>query len=150
MHQHLSAFHCNRLPQTLERSLLPTAERSADVIQQLVMRTFDEPMKVDEGNVESSADDSKKDTSMKDAINDRISAASLNVEIASNQERSKASNNPAVPSFTSSNMEANANVPNTSGKQSIDASLAGGIAKKASKNAAEKQPLQNKSFLQGS
>ncbi|CAL1673083.1 unnamed protein product [Lasius platythorax] len=153
MHQHLSAFHCNRLPQTLERSLLPTAERSADVIQQLVMRTFDEPMKVDEGNVESSADDSKKDTSMKDAINDRISAASLNVEIASNQERSKASNNPAVPSFTSgisSNTEANANVPNTSGKQSIDASLAGGIAKKASKNAAEKQPLQNKSFLQGS
>lgn len=117
------------------------------------MRTFDEPMKVDEGNVESSANDSKKDTSMKDAINNRISAASLNVEIASNQERSKASNNPAVPSFTSgisSNMEANANVPNTSGKQSIDASLAGGIAKKASKNAAEKQSLQNKSFLQGS
>lgn len=95
------------------------------------MRTFDEPTRIDEGKIELNVDDSKKNILTKDAINDKISTVSLNIEIASNPEQS------------------NANVLNTSAKQSIDASSAG-IAENASKNVAEKQFLQSKSFLQGS
>lgn len=120
------------------------------------MRTFDEPVKVDERNIELSVDNSKKNTSIKDA-SDKISTASLNVEITSNPEQSNVPNNSTVPSFTNeidcsnvSSVETSVIVFNTSDKQSIDASLTGAIAENASKNATEKQSLQNKSFLQGS
>lgn len=120
------------------------------------MRTFDEPVKVDERNTESSVDNSKKNTSIKDA-NDKISTTSLNVEIASNLEQSNAPNNSTVPNFINeincsnvSNVETSVIVFNTSEKQSIDAFPTGAIAENASKNAVEKQSLQNKSFLQES
>ncbi|XP_047351977.1 uncharacterized protein LOC124950004 isoform X1 [Vespa velutina] len=38
---HLSLFHCNRLPQILERSLPAQAVRTKDVINQLLIRTLD-------------------------------------------------------------------------------------------------------------
>lgn len=119
------------------------------------MRTFNELIKVDEKNIELNVNDSKKDTSMKDAINDQISSS--NVEIASNPEQFNASNNSTVSSFTDesscnnmSNVKASANVSNTSEKQSTAASLADGIIENANKNITEKEPLQNKFFLQGS
>ncbi|XP_076761656.1 uncharacterized protein LOC143429775 [Xylocopa sonorina] len=48
MHNHLSAHHYNRLPQTLERSLPPKAVRNKDVIDQLIIRTLDETFKMTE------------------------------------------------------------------------------------------------------
>lgn len=120
------------------------------------MRTFDEPIRVDEENIKLSVNDPKKNILTKAAINEKTATASLNVEVASNPEQSNASNNPTVSSFTKeiscssmSNVETNANVFNTSEKQSIDASPAG-VAENVSKKIAEKQSVQNKSFLQGS
>lgn len=115
-------------------------------VQQLIIRTFEEPTKLGEGNIESGGDNSKKNTNMKDAINDQTSIASPDIE-----GRSKVSNSPAISSFTSrmSNMETNINVPSTSEKQSTNASVAS-IAENANKNANEKQSLQNKSSSQGS
>ncbi|XP_076624097.1 uncharacterized protein LOC143343263 isoform X3 [Colletes latitarsis] len=48
MHTHLSSFHCNRLPQALERSLPPQAQRNKDVIDQLILRTLDDSWKISE------------------------------------------------------------------------------------------------------
>ncbi|XP_076396772.1 uncharacterized protein LOC100877621 isoform X2 [Megachile rotundata] len=48
MHNHLSIFHCNRLPHILERSLPPQPVRNKDVIDQLVVRTFDDNIKFTE------------------------------------------------------------------------------------------------------
>lgn len=46
MHSHLSTFHCDRLPQVLERSLPPQPVRNKDVIDQLIIRTLDDTFKI--------------------------------------------------------------------------------------------------------
>lgn len=155
MHQHLSALHYNRLPQTLERTFPPTVDCNADVVPHLIVRTFDEPIRVDEENIKLNVNDPKKNILTKVAIHEKTATTSLNVEVASNPEQSDAPNNLTVPSFikeiscSMSNVETNANVFNASEKLSIDASSAG-ITENVSKKIVEKQSVQNKSFLQGS
>ncbi|XP_050490929.1 uncharacterized protein LOC126873772 isoform X2 [Bombus huntii] len=48
LHNHLSTFHCNRLPQVLERTLPLQPIRNKDVIEQLIIRTLDDTLKITE------------------------------------------------------------------------------------------------------
>ncbi|XP_011640512.1 LOW QUALITY PROTEIN: uncharacterized protein LOC105429319 [Pogonomyrmex barbatus] len=145
MLQHLSFSHCDRLPQTLERSLPPMPSRNVDVIKQLILRNL---VKLEE-NVNLSVDDSKKNTTTKkDTTNDKTSTVSLNVNIVSNQDRRDLSNSLAS-NFVGEvkDEKANANVPNISAKQPIDPPI--NTDEKTSKNVAEKHPQsEQKLFLQ--
>jgi len=114
------------------------------------LRTFDD--KINKESIDSNVDDSQKNTIKKDAANDQISTASLSIDITLNEVRSNPPNNLKEDNFVGAvnddlkNAEANAKVSNISTKQSADASLAS-TSEKMSKSA-EKQPLQNKLFLQ--
>nr|XP_034181441.1 uncharacterized protein LOC117604928 isoform X2 [Osmia lignaria] len=83
MHTHLSVFHCNRLPHILERSLPPQPVRHKDVIDQLVVRTFDDNIKFTEEiiDVENEGKDINKDSLIIDVISTSPShkIASLNL-----------------------------------------------------------------------
>ncbi|XP_036142229.1 uncharacterized protein LOC105830364 isoform X2 [Monomorium pharaonis] len=150
MHQHLSAFHCNRLPQVLERSLPQMLPRDKDVIPQLILRIFDQ--KSIEGSIDSNADYSKNNTTKKNATNDQISAASLNVKNL-NKAQSNQPNTPwrhNVIETISDNLrstETNADVSNISTKQPADVSLTN-VNEKTCNNVAEKQLLQKELCLQ--
>ncbi|XP_067204646.1 uncharacterized protein [Linepithema humile] len=91
MHQHLSVAHCNRLPQSLERSLpsMPTIEKP--VVEQLLLRNFDDFIKLDETTLVN-VDETAK--SAQDAKNDQIPPImSPNAEAALNKEQLKSPSN---------------------------------------------------------
>lgn len=69
MHSHLSSFHCNRLPQALERSLPLQTVRNKDVIDQLVVRTLDDTFKIAEELVDVEViNDGKDSKDSKDSV----------------------------------------------------------------------------------
>lgn len=107
-----------------------------EVIHQLILRTFDD--KIDEGNVNLSADNSKKNTSVP-----------LNVGIILNETQSNQPKNlkgdiliRAVNDLKDT--EVNVNVSNISTKQSVDTSLIN--INKNTNNSVEKQSLENEPF----
>lgn len=114
-----------------------------EVVRQLILRTFDH--KINEENIDSNVDDSKKNAIKKAATNNQTT--SLNVEIASNETQSNSSNNLKGDNCNNlRNAEVNANVSNISTKQSADVSLSR-TNEKAS-NIDKKQLVQKQSFLQ--
>ncbi|XP_071652240.1 uncharacterized protein [Temnothorax longispinosus] len=155
MHQHLSAFHCNRLPQVLERALPPKPNYTEEVIRQLLLRTI--TPKINEGSFDSNADDSKKTTTKKDATNDQISTPLLNVVVASSTDtRSKPLNNLKKKDLTfvgavsddpkDAQVETTVDTISTNEQPADDVTRAS-VGEKTSTNIAEKQPVQTKSFL---
>ncbi|XP_019889550.2 uncharacterized protein LOC105286402 isoform X2 [Ooceraea biroi] len=147
VHQHLSSFHYDRLPHALERTLPSTSTRQLDVVEQLILRTFDDIKRyiinANEGSDDLNAAGSKKNTSIKNVTNDQISIASLNETVVASNFLEGINDSP-------SNAEIAANIPNTSAQQCKDSSL-GAIIKNISNNAAEKQLLiinENKAFSQ--
>ncbi|XP_077279354.1 uncharacterized protein LOC143906882 isoform X2 [Temnothorax americanus] len=154
MHQHLSAFHCNRLPQVLERALPPKPNYTEEVIRQLLLRTITQ--EINKGSFDSNADDSKKTTTKKDATNDQISTASLNVKVASSTDtRPKPPNNlkkdltfvGAVSTDDLKDAEVETTVDNISTNEQPAGVTLASVGEKTSTNMAEKQPVQVKSFL---
>ncbi|KYM98524.1 hypothetical protein ALC62_10758 [Cyphomyrmex costatus] len=137
IHQHLSTLHYDRMPQVLERTLPTVPSRQTEVINQLILRTFDDEK--DEGNIDSNADDSKKNTSV-----------SFNVGMILNEAQSNPPKNlkgdvlvGAVSDLK--NTEVNVHISNISTKQSVDTSLAN-INTNINNTCAEKQSLENESF----
>ncbi|XP_011707747.1 PREDICTED: uncharacterized protein LOC105462666 isoform X3 [Wasmannia auropunctata] len=148
MHQHLSAYHWNRFPQFIERTLLQKPSPKMDILNQLILRTIDDTLNdtVKEENIGSNADDSEKNKTTKDAASDQISATSSNTEIALNQAGSSIPSNTTEDNFVGDDLkdkEVNVNVSNISTEQSADASPAN---EKMSNSA--KEPLQNEPSLQ--
>ncbi|KAG5317105.1 ZN507 protein, partial [Acromyrmex heyeri] len=76
IHQHLSTFHYDRLPQVLERSLPPMPSRQVEVIHQLILRTFDD--NIDEESVNLNTDNSKKNTSVLSNVGKTLNEAQSN------------------------------------------------------------------------
>ncbi|XP_011056946.1 PREDICTED: uncharacterized protein LOC105147547 isoform X3 [Acromyrmex echinatior] len=132
IHQHLSTFHYDRLPQVLERSLPPMPSRQVEVIHQLILRTFDD--NIDEESVNLNTDDSKKNTS--------------NVEITLNEAQSNQPKNlkgDILIGAVSDLKNTEVNVSNISTKQSIgDTSFTN--SNKNTNNSVEKQLLKNEPF----
>lgn len=121
-----------------------------EVIHQLILRTFDH--KINEENINSNVDEkkeynSKKNIIKKDATNDQVSTALLNVEIALNEAQpNNLKENNYIEAISNNLKNTEVNASNISTKQSTDISLAS-INEKIN-NIDEKQLMQKKSFLQ--
>ncbi|XP_018362419.1 PREDICTED: uncharacterized protein LOC108760768 isoform X2 [Trachymyrmex cornetzi] len=136
IHQHLSTFHYDRLPQVLERSLPPSPSRQMEVIHQLILRTFDD--KIDEGSFNLNADNSKKNTSVSS------NAGIILNEAQSNQPKNLKEDILIGAVSDLKNTEVNVNISNISTKQFIDTS--GTTINKNTNISVEKQPLENEPF----
>ncbi|XP_025992233.2 uncharacterized protein LOC105202475 isoform X3 [Solenopsis invicta] len=146
MHQHLSSLHNNRLAQFLERSLPATPSHDKSVIQQLLVRMFDQ--KTIQGDIGLNADDAKKNTTKKYA--NQISTALLNVKSVLNEARSNPPNNSrkddVIGTVNDNLKNIEVNVTNVLTKLSADVSLAN--ANKKTRNGIAEKPVQKEPSLQ--
>ncbi|KAL0129058.1 hypothetical protein PUN28_004033 [Cardiocondyla obscurior] len=142
MHQHLSAFHYDRLPHVLERSLPPEPSYEVEIIHQLILRTLDYDL-----NTEN-----KNNTVIKDTTDEQISTASLDIENSLNEILSKAREGDSVGGVKSDLKKTKANPSRIAIKLFKTVCKPATVSpastnEKMSSILIKKQPVQNKLLL---